>query len=649
MIKVTKEGTQWVARFPWSIAAKDAVKAAGFRFDGTRKLWWTNDPVVAARLDPNAAAVANAAIEASRAVSAEVTIPAPEGLAYLGYQKAGIAYCLEKFGDPFPKPYNRVEEKGGLNAQGSVQENPRTHRQGDRELSSGTYTGGPSQGQRHEQTKRPRPGVAQGGSNSIGMGSSQNQTSSRGVLLADEQGLGKTIEAIGVINADPNINNVLVVCPASLKTNWARELAKWLVIPRSIAIAEGDNFPNTDIVIVNYDLLTRLRPTIDARNWDLLIADEAHRAKNPKAQRTQALLGHRKSGNPGVIARRKLLLTGTPIVNRPVELWPLIEALDPNGMGASFFTFAKRYTDAAHNGYGWDFTGAANLPELQQRMRAKFMVRRLKSEVLTELPAKRRQVIVVPPNGAAATVAAEQQLFQHHREVMERVEKAAAEAKARGDKDGYTAAIKSLHAANRIAFEKMSKARHATAVAKIPALIEHVTELLEAEDKVVVFIHHHDVAHALAEAFPDAAVVTGETKISDRTLEVDRFQTDPHCRVFIGSLAAAGIGLTLTAAQLVVFGEEDWVPGNINQAEDRLHRIGQHGSVLVQHLVFDDSVDAYMAQVNVAKQDVFDRSLDERGLPIVGAVAATTEELPLFRPPSTGNGKTIVDDLEVPF
>jgi SNF2 family DNA or RNA helicase len=143
-------------------------------------------------------------------------------------------------------------------------------------------------------------------------------------------------------------------------------------------------------------------------------------------------------------------------------------------------------------------------------------------------------------------------------------------------------------------------------------VIKHLKECLEAEEKVVVFAHHHDLVHALQREFPTAAVVTGETPVGSRSLEVDKFQFDPNCHLFIGSIHAAGVGLTLTAAQLVVFAELDWVPGNVSQAEDRLHRIGQRGSVLVQHLVFDDSVDSIMVHTIIEKQEVIEKALDRR-------------------------------------
>lgn len=535
-ITITKEGSRWIARFPFDWTTKDRVKDAGFVFSPSEKLWYTTDPSVAARLNPKAADEANRQIAASRSTKSAGSFPAPEGLDYLPYQKAGIQYALDK----------------------------------------------------------------------------------PAVLLADEMGLGKTIQAIGLINSDPTIKHVLVICPASLKINWLRELNKWLVKSRAVEICNG-SFPSSDIVILNYDILKKWRSQIDARKWDLLIVDECHMVKNPKAQRTKLLLGtssKREAKIPGIAARKKLFLTGTPIVNRPIELWPLLHALDPNGIGRSFWSFTQRYCDAVNNGYGWDFSGASNLPELQQRLRATVMVRRLKTDVLKELPPKRRQIVVVPPNGAEAIIARERDVFASHKATVERLEKAAKEAQQRGDKDGYIAAVNELHAANKVKFAEMAKVRHDTAVAKIPYVIEHLKECLEATDKLVVFAHHHDVMNAIKAEFPTAALVTGETAVVNRTLEVDRFQNDPNCRLFIGSIRAAGLGLTLTAASHVVFAELDWTPSMLSQAEDRCHRIGQDDKVLVQHLVFDDSMDSYMASITVNKQNIADAGLDTRGAQI---------------------------------
>jgi SWI/SNF-related matrix-associated actin-dependent regulator 1 of chromatin subfamily A len=574
-IAITKEGERWLARFKWSHETKEVVKKAGWFFSPTEKLWYTRDPVAAARLDPSAmqqaqeqVARVNASIEASRATSAAIRVPAPEGLAYKPFQLAGIEWIVDH----------------------------------------------------------------------------------NDALLGDEMGLGKTIEVGGLINADRTIRRVLVICPASLKINWARELTKWLVVPMTIGIVEGDQFPDDDIVIINYDILHRHREAIDQVNWDLLAVDECHLAKGEPAvvRRVRALYGGRRKPTKAEVergirppmetpvkARRRVYMTGTPIVNRPKELWTLVHEVDPGDLGKSFFKFAMRYCGATHNGYGWDFSGASNLEELQTKLRSKFMIRRLKADVLTELPPKQRQIIVIPTNGASSTVQREWSAFQRHKQMIDRAEEAAKEAKRVGDREAYVAAMRELHGHLKVGFAEIAALRHATAVAKIPHVISHVTECLENVDKVVVFIYHHDVAHALREAFPTAAVVTGETPAAARTDEVDRFQHDPFCRLFIGSIRAAGVGLTLTASQLAIFAEEDLVPGNMSQCEDRLHRIGQVGSVLVQHLVFVNSVDSWMANMTIDKQETITTAMDARTPtieapqpdPLLAAIDATSEAL----------------------
>src|SRR5271157_877589 len=543
-IKITKEGERWLARFQWSHETKERVKQAGWFFSPTEKLWYTRDPIVAATLSPDA-------IQEAREMVARTN--------------ASIAASRATSDDievPAPDGLSYLPfQLAGISY-------ARAHKD---------------------------------------------------VLIGDEMGLGKTIQAIGLINADSSIRRVLIVCPASLKINWSRELHKWLVHRLSIAIADGQQFPYAeDVVIINYDVLHKHRKRIDQIQWDLLVVDECHSVKNQDARRTQALYGSaapRRCGtsrDPAqrtspIRARRRVYMTGTPIVNRPKELWTLVHEIDPEDLGKSFFKFHMRYCDAQRNSYGWDFSGASNLEELQTGLRSRCMIRRLKADVLKELPPKRRQIIMVPSNGATATVERERTMFQ-------RAEDAARKAREHGE-DEYAAAMRML-GGRSTSFEEMSELRHATAVAKIPHIIEHVKDCLDNTDKLVVFVHHHDVAHALKDAFPDAAMVTGEVAPDVRTAQVDRFQHDPNCRVFIGSIMAAGVGLTLTAAQLAVFAELDWAPGNISEAEDRLHRIGQIGSVLIQHLVFVDSVDSYMANLVVAKQETITAGLDARTAPI---------------------------------
>lgn len=472
-----------------------------------------------------------------------------------------------------------------------------------------------------------------------------------------------TIQAIGVVNASPEAKNVLVVCPASLRLNWSREASKWLVKKYEIFVAEEtkDVIPDSaNVVIVNYELIrgkriddpngakapdgkvlkiiqsSPIHAQLMARRWDILIVDECHRLKDTKSLQAASVLGvsaNRKKGLlavPGLKDRaaRNIFLTGTPFLNRPIEIQPIAGALAPAEFG-NFFNFAKRYAGAHQSRYGhWDFTGSSNLEELQERLRATIMVRRLKKDVLTELPAKRRQIILLPTNGAARAVAAEQAAWAMHEERLSTLRNAADYAHASGDMDAYKSAVSDLRDAAKVGFEQIAKERKNVAIAKLPKVIEHVEDAFEQGiDKIVLFCHHHDVANGIVAHFGSSAVaLTGEiTSAKERQEAVDRFQNDPAVKLFVGSIGAAGVGHTLTAASTVIFAELDWVPANVSQAEDRCHRYGQKNQVLVQHLVLDGSLDARMAALLVEKQNIADRALDSQTI-VPSPVAVEQED-----------------------
>ena len=433
------------------------------------------------------------------------------------------------------------------------------------------------------------------------------------VLIGDEMGLGKTIQAIGIININPDCNKVLVICPASLRLNWKNEMEKWLARPLSVAAIESKNgWRDADVVIINYDILNKFSKELRKANWDLLVADECHFIKNPKAMRTKQILGAwnedpEKAIEP-IPARKKLFLTGTPIVNRPIELFPILKHC---GIFKNWKYYVTRFCNGHQNRYGWDVSGASNLDELQDILRSKIMVRRLKKDVLVDLPAKRRQVIELPPNGAVKAIRAEQKAQEKHLKKIEKLRIAAELAKASDNETNYQATVARLSAAQQIEFEEMSKIRHQTALAKVPQVIEHVREAIDSSGKVVLFAHHKDVISAIQTEFDNPAILVGDTSMAGRQAAIDRFQADENCKLFIGSIQAAGVGITLTASSHVIFAELDWVPGNLSQAEDRCHRIGQENFVLVQHLVLNGSIDATMAKRIIEKQEIIDSALDK--------------------------------------
>lgn len=407
-----------------------------------------------------------------------------------------------------------------------------------------------------------------------------------------------TIQAIGVINADPTVATALVICPASLRFNWRRELEKWLTRPLRIHVVEaaGPVPPDAQIVITNDERLKgvhgkQLYDSLMARQWDVLIVDEAHRLKDPRTQRAQVLLGSEdrktREVTPGLAARcrRRLFLTGTPLPNRVVELWPLIHAAAPREFN-NFFGFAKRYCNAHQEqvGYGrysklvWDFSGSSNLEELQTRLRASCMVRRLKRDVLTELPPKRRQVVILPTNGATEVVRREAAAWTTHEDLLNRCRAEVELAAASGDEQAYRDAVGALDAASKFAFEEISRIRHEVELAKVGAVAEHLDNVLESLEtrKVVVFGWHKDAIAALVEKLGPARcrVITGDTAVEDRQAAVDAFQTDAGVEVIVGTIGAMGVGLTLTASCTVIFQSLSWVPSDVSQAEDRCVTLG---------------------------------------------------------------------------
>lgn len=444
-------------------------------------------------------------------------------------------------------------------------------------------------------------------------------------LIADEMGLGKTIQALGVINADPAVQNVLIVTKASLKTNWSREAEKWLARPMSIGIASGAEFPETDVVVINYDIVTRHRERLRARTWDLVVLDEAHQIKNRNTARAKAIIGHTPSKRaqqhgeqvePGLVAKRKLALTGTPIENRPDELWTTLHFLDPK-QWPNFYRYAARYCGGHFGRWGYVTSGASNLAELQRVLRSTLMIRRMKRDVLAELPPKTRVLVELEPAGTEDALRAEKETWARHEAQLMRIQAELELAKASEDNGDFAKAVARFRSDASVAFREIAKVRHDTAVAKLPALIEAIREDLDEADKIIVFAHHLDVLNALHAAFEKQAVLlTGATSQADRDDAVQRFQTDPACRLFIGSIRAAGEGLNLQAANMVGFAELDWNPAKMSQCEDRAHRLGQRGNVLVKHWLVPGSLDARMIGIIVDKQTIIDQALDDEPGPL---------------------------------
>ena len=444
--------------------------------------------------------------------------------------------------------------------------------------------------------------------------------SHEGTLIGDDMGLGKTIQALGVVNADSSVNSVLVVCPLSVALNWKAEAEKWLMREARVGVASSKELPDTDVVIAHWGIISKHAEALRERNWDLVVLDEAHYAKNPKAGRTKALFGDRTKKIAPLVAGRRLALSGTPIPNRPIEIYPVLKWLAPQDF-PSWMTFALRYCNGHNTAYGFDSTGASHLDELQERLRSSVMVRRLKKDVLTELPEKTRQVITISADTSelkkalAAEKAKKAETDKTLVEALAKVELAKA-----GSDEEYKEAVNALHNAQGVAFTEMSRIRHDTALAKVPQVLNHVKDVLADEgQKLILFAHHRDVIDLLRQGLETSSgewlgvktvSIMGGDSSEHRQDVVTNFQNDTNVRVFLGSIGAAREGITLTAADVAIFAEIDWVPGNLSQAEARLHRIGQRNAVTIQHVLLDQSLDATMIQTIISKQEVLDKALD---------------------------------------
>jgi SWI/SNF-related matrix-associated actin-dependent regulator 1 of chromatin subfamily A len=433
----------------------------------------------------------------------------------------------------------------------------------------------------------------------------------KGALIADEMGTGKTIQSAGVINV-LNPDRVLVICPASLKYNWERELKRWLVHPKDVIVVNGDDvdFSLNAIYIINYDILHRIPE--ENYQYNLIIVDECHYIKNPKARRSKLV----KSITKTSVKRggKVLFLTGTPIVNRPIELYPILELAAPSAFG-NFWSYAKRYCNAHYNGYGWDFRGASNLEELQQRLRSSIMIRRLKKDVLKELPPKMRKVV---PLKIERFVGEEEivQLLNESLQLREYIKVLREVAKEGRGNEELAEVMQVFDEKMKVVFERVAEMRKFYALQKAPFAATYIVDMLKDEDTdcVVVFAHHHDVFGVLEGVFERAGIsyvkITGKESAEGRQRAVETFQSG-GAQVALCSIIAAGVGITLTRARTAVFVELDWVPGNILQAEDRLHRIGQEAECVdIHYIVARYTLDENFADYLTRKIEIIEKALN---------------------------------------
>jgi SNF2 family DNA or RNA helicase len=412
------------------------------------------------------------------------------------------------------------------------------------------------------------------------------------LFIADEMGLGKTVQALATIHAT-KAYPAIIVCPASLKINWQREARKWLPQNITVEVLRGrkGELPKADITIVNYDILDYWAEKF--KYSKSAIFDESHYCKNPKAKRTKAAIALADTINEEGLV---LCLTGTPVLNNPSELIAQLRIIGRLKEFGGAMKFRNEYTSQR------------NLPELNRRLRSSMYVRRRKIDVLTELPPKRWSDVVVEP--------AFETMKKYREAESDLISYLSGQAKTNAEKLGATtleareaalvAAMKAQAAEQLVAVNTLKRL---ASEAKYSLAVEWIDNFLTSESKLIIFTWHKDLANKIAEHY-GAMKLTGDSTEEERNRAVDDFQKDETCKVFVSTLKAGGVGITLTAASDVLFLEQGWTPADMDQAADRAHRIGQKDSVTAWTLIAQDTIDEDIKELITYKRELVDSATD---------------------------------------
>lgn len=409
-------------------------------------------------------------------------------------------------------------------------------------------------------------------------------------LLADEQGLGKTLQALEWLRRIPKHRPAVIVAPASVKWTWQAEAS--LHFGMRVEVLEGSlplrRLPG-DIVVINYDILHHWLPLLKRSRPQCVILDEVHYCTNAQALRTKAV-SKLVRGVPSVVG-----LSGTPMTNRPIELWSVMALIRPD-LFPSRTKFAWRYCNPRYTPWGWNFDGSANKGELHRILRDECMIRRLKKHVLPELPRKQRRYVVFQlPRGT--------EYEQAQRDFL-----------------GWL---------RNISPERARKAKRSEAICKIGYLLRLAVKLklkwivgwvedflkTNPNKKLVLMTRNRFVIDHLQENFPRMLYIDGRVTGRLRTEIVRKFQTNPSIPILAGNWKAAGVGITLHAAHNIVAVDFPWTPGELMQGEDRVHRIGQKHAVMVHYLVLKDTIEERLASILQRKAQVMDAVLNGESSP----------------------------------
>ena len=406
-------------------------------------------------------------------------------------------------------------------------------------------------------------------------------------ILADSAGVGKSCQALGYI-VHTKQQRTLIICPASVKFSWENEVKLWTKL-KSFIVEPKTKFNEiphgVDVLIINYDVLKKNFNELMKYKFNVCVLDEAQYIKSPTSIRSRAVKQLSKN-IPHV-----LLLTGTPILNRPIELFNLLNIIDPNKWN-NWFNYAVRYADGKRNRFGFEANGATNQVELKQKIE-KYFLRRTKEEVLPQLPPKIRTEVPMELSGEASKQykTAASSLAQYLKKY----------------KNETDANIMETVQAEKLV--RINYLRQISSLGKVEVAKELIQNIIDGKGKVLVFSCFNAPLLKLQEYFKDKCVmIIGSTDVNERGKIVKKFQEDPNVKIFLGGIKSAGTGITLTAASNIINLDFSWTPADMDQSENRAHRPGAvYESLNIYQITGKGTIDEFMKKLLLDKQEIFDK------------------------------------------
>lgn len=448
-------------------------------------------------------------------------------------------------------------------------------------------------------------------------------------LLADEMGLGKSANALAWLWSNPGMRPALIVCPATIKLQWARQINQWLHIPLDeIDILSGtkSKLPTKGMVIINYDILSKRLMDLEGYGFKAIILDESHYIKEPKSKRSKMakLLCDRPS------VESVLGLTGTPVLNRPKELWHQAYCINrtiwPNAFNFYMKFCDPKRVDTSWNqekkqrNQAWDWSGASNLDELDQILRSRMMVRRQKVDVMDELPALETVTVPFEVNLGEYKKASKEvhRRLQHRRDELrqQREQINNLDDKAKEIAVAGRAESNSTQKLYGYLIQEITKLKKEAAMAKLKLATDWIADFIQSGERLVVFAHHHDLSDSLVAGLQAKGVnvphaVDGRTVVQRQRM-VDEFSRGEH-DVLVCGLKAMGQGVDglQHGASHLAFLEFGWTPADHAQAAARLHRQGQERGVTAHYLLAANTLDEKIATLLDCKSTVTSASIGE--------------------------------------